>query len=209
MNKQIIQIIKITGAMKKSLRFLFFSLAFTSLVSAQTQTNFDIFYTLVDSATTNAVKSLSAQNKKLKLNLELGNEYSVFANRIISNFQNSGFELISDESSAASSLNFVIEDCSVEYGDVYRDGLFGDFLMPRELKLSGNYLSASSKLTEFNFTSIDTVYYDDMIRIENRSYPFTQGELPDEPFFSSLLEPVVAIGAAAVTVILFFTIRSK
>jgi hypothetical protein len=45
--------------------------------------------------------------------------------------------------------------------------------------------------------------------LENQALPFTKGEVPPEPLFSSLLEPAVALGTAAVVIYLFFSIRSK
>jgi hypothetical protein len=40
-------------------------------------------------------------------------------------------------------------------------------------------------------------------------YNFTKGDVPPEPFFSSLLEPTVAIVTTALAVALFFAIRSN
>ena len=78
------------------------------------------------------------------------------------------------------------------------------------MELSGNYfISNQSQVKDFKLTVVDTVNVENVQELENRSYPFTQGELPPEPFFSSLLEPIVAIGAAATVIILFFSVRSK
>jgi len=61
----------------------------------------------------------------------------------------------------------------------------------------------------FKFNYIDTVDANKIKNIEDPAIPFTQAALPAEPFFSSIYEPVIAVGAAALTVILFFTVRSK
>jgi len=45
--------------------------------------------------------------------------------------------------------------------------------------------------------------------LENPNHPFTKGNIPAEPFFESIPEPVLAIGTAATAVILFFILRSK
>jgi hypothetical protein len=83
--------------------------------------------------------------------------------------------------------------------------------MQRKIDLSGSYsISKETVISErFDYAYIDTVSVDDAKAIENPSFPFTQAEIPSEPFFSSLLEPAIAIGSAALAVILFFTIRSK
>ena len=108
-------------------------------------------------------------------------------------------------------INYSIDNASVKYGEMERDGFWGDFIMPRKIELGGNY-SLSNRIINsqtFNLTYYDTVAVDNVKVIENPSFPFTQGEVPSEPFFSGLFEPVVAIGSAAIAVILFFTIRSK
>ena len=77
-------------------------------------------------------------------------------------------------------------------------------------ELSGNYfISNQSQVKDFKITAIDTINVENVEYVENRSYPFTRGDLPTEPFFSSILEPVIAIGAAAVVIVLFFSVRSK
>ena len=85
--------------------------------------------------------------------------------------------------------------------------------MEREAALSGSYiLKEDEKMIKsgmFNFSKIDTVKYDDINSLENQGIPFTTAEVPPEPFFSSLLEPAIAIGAAALTIYLFFNVRSK
>ena len=60
---------------------------------------------------------------------------------------------------------------------------------------------------KYNFS--DTVALSNINNLQNIAYSFTSPEIPNEPFFSSLLEPTIAIGTAAVAVYLFFNIRSK
>jgi len=199
------------GAMLKSLRFLIIFLIFQPVSTAQTESNLEKFYSLVDSASTLLLKDIGLA-KEVNLELNLGNDYSIFANQIRGKLLSNGVKLVSDSQSASNSLkvNFVIDNCSVEYSDSFRDGFFGDFYIERNLKLSGNYLiSSKSDLIKFELTKTDTINADDYEKVENRSFPFTRGKPPEEPFFSSLLEPVVAVGAAAVAVILFFSVRSK
>ena len=56
---------------------------------------------------------------------------------------------------------------------------------------------------------MDTISYDNFAFIENNSLPFTNANVPSEPFLPSIIEPVIAITAIAVTIILFFTVRTK
>ena len=62
---------------------------------------------------------------------------------------------------------------------------------------------------EFSLSEEDRVPFSDIVKIENRALPFTQGRIPDEPLFSSLLEPIIAIGTTVVTVFLLFSVRSN
>ena len=104
-----------------------------------------------------------------------------------------------------------MEKAEVEYSEQERDGWFGDYFVPRTVFLQGNYFNSYSGkgLQEFNISVMDTVNVENIGEFENDSFPFTKGEVPAEPFFSSLLEPVIAIGVAAAAVVLFFSVRSK
>lgn len=200
--------ININGAIKRSLRFLFFIILFQLPVFPQTISNLDVFYSLTDSASHSLLSDLG-DIKKIDLLFDLGIDYPVFANRIRGELLRNGIRFTPDNSGSAK-VNFVIDNAQVNYSEPRKNGIFGDFFTERSIKLSGNYfIPEKSKVNKFVFTAKDTVRVDDIEEIENRSFPFTQGEIPPEPFFSSLLEPVVALGTAAVTVILFFSVRSK
>jgi hypothetical protein len=204
-------LIHISGVMTKSLRFLFFAIIFQASIFSQPVSNLDKFYDLVDSASTKFVNDLNTTNK-VKLELTLGSDYVLFANQIRGKILKRGIELISDDQSANNfvTASFVIDNASVTYSAPEREGFFGSFYTERVLQLSGNYfITSNQNIKAFNLVDKDTINVEDVEKLENRSYPFTHGELPPEPFFSSLLEPIVAIGAAAVTIILFFSVRSK
>ena len=201
----------ITGVIKKSSRLLLFALLFSTAIFSQSVTNLDRFYQLVDSASTQFVNDLG-NAKKVKLELNLGTDYSLFANQVRGKILRNDIEIVGENSTEENVItaNFVIDNTLVEYTEPERDGIFGDFFTERTIELSGNYyISTNPAVKDFKYSGIDTINVEDVENFENRSYPFTQGELPPEPFFSSLLEPIVAIGAAAVTVILFFSVRSK
>ena len=204
-------LIKISGAVKKSLRFLFFLIPFSVTAQSQSPSNLEVFYTLVDSASDMLIKDLG-DAKKVNLELNFGIDYSIFANQVRGKLLRNGVQLVTDQNEGENfvRVNLVLDNSYVGYSEQEKDGLFGDFYTERTIKISGNYfISRNSEVEDFGFTSKDQVRVEDVDELENRSYPFTQGDLPPEPFFSTLWEPIVAIGAAAVTVILFFTVRSK
>ncbi len=179
---------------------------------AQVKTNLNIFYTLIDSSAGQAAASFPESERKAIIQLNLGTGYTLFRNKIISDLSSRRIKIIeSDSAKNSNNLNYVLENAQVKYGEMFKKGVFGTFYVPRIISISGNFLltPVSSRAADFNFCSIDTVAVNDIDDLENSSYPFTQGELPPEPFFASLFEPVVAIGTAALAVILFFTVRSK
>lgn len=201
----------ITGAAKKSSRFLFFIIIANQVVTAQTATNLDRFYSAIDSASTLFVDGLG-NIKEVELELDLGTYYSVFANQVRSKILRNGIKISNNNDSSGNieNANFTIGECNVKYSQPERDGLFGDYFTERTIEIQGNYfIPSNQRVKEFNIAKKDRINVDDVDKIENRSYPFTHGDLPPEPFFSSLLEPIVAVGAAAITIILFFSVRSK
>jgi hypothetical protein len=103
---------------------------------------------------------------------------------------------------------------SVRYADPRRDGFLGPKIVNRGISLlltvrvvdreSGHFELSRS----FEESYQDTVRYGDIDRLEQPLTPVTHGELASAGFFSSVLEPVVLIGALAVAVLLLFTVRS-
>ena len=183
-----------------------------SFAFAQTKTNMQVFYSLVDSSVAKINQKISTAD--IKISFTTGSYFDVFQNQVISDFEKLNRKILpgtDNDSSEVTKVNYTIENASVKYGEMERDGFLGDFIMPREIELSGSY-SINNKIINaesFKVTKIDTVAVDDVGAIEDPSYSFTRGNVPPEPFLSSLLEPVIAIGSAAVAVILFFTVRSK
>jgi hypothetical protein len=179
----------------------------------QTRTNLEIFYSLTDSLVDKIVKEIPSNENKLLLELNLGNSYSLFSNEIISEFRKNGKEIFehSGDSTDFPYVNIVMENAEIDYGEIFRDGWFGTHYIERYSSISGNYLQTFSgeEKKEFEISKIDTVRVEDVKYLENDSYPFTKGTLPPEPFISGIAEPLVAIGTAAVVVVLFFVIRSS
>jgi hypothetical protein len=177
-------------------------------VNAQDKSNLEIFNQLVDSSVTRVIFAIPDSNKSLNLDLNSG-AYEIFNPEVISDLSKNGYTLISDNKFPK--LQYIVSNASVNYGDIFRDGFLGEYLVPRSLNLSGNFIFTGSTINTygFNYSYQDTVKVKGVNELENSGYPFTQGKLPAEPFFSGILEPIVAVGTAALAVILFFTIRSK
>jgi len=179
----------------------------------QTKTNLEVFYSLTDSLTNKVASEFSGKGMGVVLTLNTGEYYSIFSNNIKSGLQKNGIKIftISPDGETLPEVSLNLTNAKVEYGETERDGWFGDYFLPRKIFIEGNYLNSSSMrgLSDFYFVSLDSVKVEEIESLENESFPFTKDKIPAEPFFSSLWEPVIAIGVAAVTVILFFSVRSK
>lgn len=180
---------------------------------SQPKSNLEILYSLNDSMANRILNELPPGKNLVELKLNLGDTYSVFSNHINSVFVKSGNKIVEPVENELNliRINIVLDNAGVEYGEMERDGWFGDYFVNRTVFIKGNYFNSFSKngLEEFYISTADTVKVEDIKDIENDSFPFTRGEIPPEPFFSSLLEPIIAIGTAAIAVILFFSVRSK
>jgi hypothetical protein len=184
---------------------------FPTSAFAQPKTNLEIFYELVDSSVIEFSSKLAESQNSIRLELNLSEAYSVFNNRIIARVYNTGKNKIIEGNMNVPLVHYVIDDIKVAYEETFRDGFLGDFYVPRNLFIKGNYLiiSDTTLINNFYYTSSDTIRFDEIAGVENESHPFTKGNLPAEPFFSGILEPVVALSTTALAIILFFTIRSK
>ena len=180
-----------------------------SSTSGQQISNLQIFDNLTDSLSNKIIRALPNNVKTLELSSANQDVLSVLVDFLRKNLIKSGLKLNSD-SGYDEKLNLTIVEAKVEYNDLFKDRLFGNYFMTRTVNLSGSFvLSRRNEVYDFNFSSVDTVEYENYEKLESKLYPITEGSPPSEPFFSSLFEPVIAIAATATAVILFFTIRSK
>ncbi|MCX6151843.1 MAG: hypothetical protein NTX22_15065 [Ignavibacteriales bacterium] len=205
---------KIGNSLKSHVHlFLLFALLIPNLSIAQVKDNLFIFYSLIDSSVNRVVNSLPLDSREIFIKTNLQNNYSVFAGSILTGFKNSDRIISLEDDKQKTSVQYTIDNAKVTYPEIFRESFLGSFMVVRKISLNGNYFIGKSgvlqKSESFSFTSIDSVDYDSFGNIESQNIPFTQGEKPGEPFFSSLWEPVVAIGAAAAIIYLFFSIRSK
>ena len=191
-----------------SCRQLFISLLLLGTLLSQTKTNLEVFYTLVDSSVAQFIY-FSNPSAKIKVELNNGDVYSIFNNRILGNLNTKGIVPANEKSDSLPIFSYTIEKPSTQYTQIFRDGFLGSFLVQREISLKGNYFYSGSVKKDFNFEYMDTIKVDDIKNLENISFKFTNATLPPEPFFIGLFEPVVALGTAAAAVILFFTVRSR
>lgn len=189
-------------------RTLFILFLFTFVLEAQTQTNLEKFFGLVDESAEEIIGKLKLTEMP-SLNFYSPDEYSLLKNRVLKAFKESS---VSNESGSYK-LNYQIVNASVEYPEIFRAGFLGRFLVNRKVNLNVDYTLEKGgeivKTGSFVKSVVDTVEYERVNSLENFSVSFTRGQLPPEPLFSGLIEPVVAIGTAVVAVYLLFTVRGN
>ncbi|MFZ1291882.1 MAG: hypothetical protein WAR79_17420 [Melioribacteraceae bacterium] len=188
-------------------------LALNIVLNAQIKTNLEIVDSLLG-VSVSEINSLKIdKNLSFKFEFNSPQEYSAMSNSVIEKLQNVGFILNSEENSNSEILNYSIKNIFVEYPEMFRDGIFGEYLVNRKIKVEGSFYFSSNgilgKVEKFDYNFSDTLALSGLNSVQNIAYGFTSPEIPSEPFFSSLIEPTIAIGTAAVAVYLFFNVRSK
>jgi hypothetical protein len=198
-----------------TLILLFLFLAVGSKIFSQEKTNLNLLYNLADSSAISIVKNLPSEQKKLGFNFVLGSDYDLFKDHLITYFAGKKYKIFQPDKSvdvdSVLKIDYTFDNAGVTYGNTFRDGFLGKFKVRRNVTISGSYVINKNPIfaAKFNYAVSDTINYGDIRELENSSYPVTKGEIPPEPFFSNLLEPVIAVGSAVVVIFLFFTIRSK
>ncbi len=178
---------------------------------AQSRTNLEMINMLVDSSVLSISSRISDSHFEYNIDYQSVAEYSALNNRIENSLVRNEIKVNLD--SSKNKISYSISQAGVTYSDLFKDGLVGGYLIERKFILQGEYTikNSSSVLNAdtFNYTVTDTIPYNNVNFVENNSLPFTKGTVPSEPFFPSMLEPIVAITAVVITVVLFFTVRSN
>ena len=191
--------------MVKNIIFVFIFIISQTVLIGQSgepiKTNLDIFYSLVDSSTAVLSQKLAGGNHTITVNVPA--DLNIFEGRI-----KGKLALESPSKETSCEVIYTLENAKVEYTDISRDGLFGDYRVSRTVSIRGYYMNGRG-VNNFSLTAEDIIKLDDTEKLEYSSLPFTQGEKPEEPFFSTLYQPAIILAALAVTTYLFFSVRSK
>ncbi len=186
--------------------------AFAGNTSAQSKSNLEIIYTLIDQSVAKA-DSLIGGKQYIFLNIITPQTLDVLKPGIQEAFNSGGYLILSNKDEKRKSVNYTLVSVRVGYKDSFSDGLFGGTLLRREVNLAGTVSVENSngiiKPLQFFESLTDTVKLDELNSIENQTLPFTQAHVPSLPLLSNLWEPIIVVGTLIVTVILLFTVRSK
>jgi len=197
---------------RKTVVYLLILGTFNLLFSAP-KTNLEIIYGLLQKSVEEITNRFQGNIGKVSVDFIAPDQYKILGNRLIYYLNEEGYLQPEENGEKPVELKYALEKVNVNYSDSFRDGLLGKYKVKRDVSISGTYVTGRGEkvifTNTFNNTYSDTVNYSDVEKLQSLSVPFTKSELPPEPLFDSLLEPVVAIGTLIVTVILLFTVRSK
>lgn len=172
----------------------------------------DIIHGLIDKSVNEIAEDLAVEDVVYFFGYSSLPEYNILQNRAVSAISKI-LPITTEQSKSTKTIKYNLDKAGVNYNKTFKNGFLGTYKVERQFLLKGNYLiSYNDQITEsndFEFTLSDTVDYDKLKELESISLQFARSELPPEPLLPSLLEPAIAIAAIAVTVVLFFTVRSN
>ena len=181
-------------------------------LKAQTQNNLDLIYKLIDKSVAKT-DSLLGGKQTINLSITAAQPLEILKPFVLQAFNNRGYQLKANDGEAGLSINYTLISVNVEYKNSYSDGLFAEIALEREIKINGSVsiIKSNRIIKPFGFTEtgMDTVQLDEITDIEDKSVPFTLGQIPSQPLLSTFWEPIVVVGTLIAAVILLFTVRSK
>lgn len=199
--------------MKTKLLIISFLFLFPNFyLNAQTQNNLDLINNLIDSSVAKA-DSLLGGKQTINLSVTTTQALEILKPKILEAFNEHGYLLKTSDAESGISVNYNLTSANVEYKNSYTDGFFGDIALERQITVNGSFtiIKLNNVIQPIGFTETrtDTIKLDEIANLENRSIPFTQGQIPSQPLLSTFWEPIIVVGTLIVTVILLFTVRSK
>ena len=184
----------------------------SGVIHSQTKTNAEKYYSLIEKSVSAVIGGKVQKESKVFIEPVMPERFQLLKNSLIEKTAKAALVNPQKENSDYI-FTYTVEDAKVIYGETFTKSFLGRNYVEREVSLKG--FAGIHKPTEnvtagrFDYSEKDTVEYRSLKELGNSAYPFTNPEIPSEPFFSSVWEPVIAIGVAITTVYLLFTVRSK
>jgi hypothetical protein len=181
------------------------------------KSNYDVFYELCSGGLNIFEDYMAEYGKDIKVSLKVnGNdEIRRFITGIIKQNYSSYRILFSDRpDSNYFQLNIDEVDFVLRYPGITNNNPLGDDYLKRFIKCSFRIYFLNEKgdvLKEKNFSKEykDEIKFASLESAENSGYSFTKGIVPEKPLISKIIVPAAVVLVSAMTIILFFAIRSK
>lgn len=161
-------------------------------------------------------KSDVGTEKNLLVEFRTSDTSGVIRNALLETLKGMKYNVFLSSSTAkreGASLDIGPVETRVHYGRAFRESFLGKRKTARtiEVAVTANIRNAGDEVLFAGSVSrafSDTIHVGDLPDLETPSIPLTQGEPPEGGFFDTVLEPFIIIGASAIAVYLFFTVRS-
>jgi hypothetical protein len=198
--------------LKKQLAIFLVVIVFPVMLTAQTKTNLEKFFQLIDNSMLHISKGVDKATV-IALSVNGPASLELLKPKVTESFSSNGFKIGNDNITGAAKLMYSLNQTSVEYGEAEKDGFFGEIICERKISLKGivtiDFTDTQVKSFVINESIKDTIKVDEIKNLEDPTITFTQGVRPEIPFLSNLLEPVLVVGTLITTIILLFTVRGK
>ncbi len=197
--------------MKRILLIICTILVFQPVLFAQIRTSLDVVNELIEKSVLNIDPAIINKNLSFNFIYRSSGSYNFLKSKVVDSYIKK-FISLSENESLENKLEHSITNITVEYSNPFKDGFFGNLLIERKINVDAALILSEKtgiKTVDLSNSYKDTVEVENISRLENPAIPFTQSTIPELPLFSNLLEPIIVVGTLIVTIILFFTIRSK
>lgn len=198
--------------MRKIFYIFLLSLILSDYCISQTKTNLEKFYSLVEQSVNGVTSGKVNRESKVFIDASSPEGFQLLKSSLI---EKAGLvvKVNPQKDNSDYILTYTIEDAKIKYGDAFTQSFLGRNYVERIVSLKGfagiQKPAENISTNHFEYTEKDTVEYQGLKELGNPAYPFTNPEIPSEPFLSSIWEPIIAVGVAVTTVYLLFTVRSK
>lgn len=150
----------------------------------------------------------------ITLKIENGEVNRFFVQPLTESFRQHFLSLYARSGASSVDVLASVADVRVTYGETFSEGVFSARKCRRVVDIAvqftatsnadGKILSAETEKRTFS----DTVYADEISKLQDSSKRIASGPLPDRSVLERFIEPLIIVGAAGIAVYLFFTIRS-
>jgi hypothetical protein len=151
---------------------------------------------------------------EINLHIENGEVNRFFTQPLVESFRKHFVSLYTHSSVSSAEILVSIEEVHVTYGEPFSEGFFSS--RKSERKVNGAFRFTAARNSDGKIlcaetrreSSLDTVYVNEIPRLQESSGRIASGVLPDRSALERFIEPLIIAGAAGIAVYLFFTIRS-
>jgi len=198
--------------MCKSFYIFILGLMLCGRIDAQPKTNMEIFYGLIDKSVTELLKGNVTKDNNIYIEFSSPENYEILKSSLIEK-AGAYTHITQQKEKSDYVLSYSVEDAKVKYSDAFTQSFLGRNYVERDFSLKGftglNKINGAVAGRHFEYSEKDTVELSGLKDLGNQAHPFANPDIPSETFFSSIIGPVAAIGAAITTIYLLFTVRSK